>query len=188
MSSEDEVNRFMVHGVAKTDFFVWEKTHNVIREQLRGRIRFLEAQNTQLLEGNNLLQQANTQSQQKNTVLHQANTQLRQKNAELQRDYDACYEKYLEYVQYGKDLDNEIKDLKKELIDKQEWYSKLFRRQENNYQEITTKLEKYKTANTIMYELLEYIQPHSLVNTFQKISATLREVDKLVTPVYLGNT
>jgi DNA repair exonuclease SbcCD ATPase subunit len=174
MSSEDEVNRFMVHGVAKTDYLFWENKQKVSRGELMGSIASLQAQNAQL--------------QQHNAQLQQYNTQLQQNNAVLQRRHDDCYDAYVQYVKYGEDLNNEIREFKKKLIKKQEWYTKVFNQQKYHYNEITAKLEKYKTANDKMYKMLDLIKKISYGDRYQQISDTLDEVDKLVTPVSRVNT
>jgi predicted RNase H-like nuclease (RuvC/YqgF family) len=178
MSSEDEVNRFMVHGVAKTDFFVWENTHKVITEQLRGRIRFLEAQYMQL-------RQANEQLQIYNLQLQHANVNLQHKTLQLEEDNEGVKKEYTKSCDHNLELHNDLIKLNENYRISQNDNQRL----RDDYEDINKILEKYETAGTEMYDLLEDILVESFSRTINsRIHHTLDEVDKLVTPVYRGNT
>jgi hypothetical protein len=63
------------------------------------------------------------------------------------------------------------------------------KREKDNYRDITQKLKKYTIANTEMYNLLDYILQLNFSRTISdRIEYELIKVDKLVKPVYRGDT
>ena len=199
MSSEDEVNRFMVHGVAKTDFFVWENTHDVIKKQLLGRIRGLEAQYTQLRQGNEHLQIYNLQLKHANVNLQHKILELEEDNRQLLGNNEGVKKEYKEQCVYNTLVHNDLIELNEKYRISQNDNQKLnekYRISQNDnqdlkddYEHINKILEKYETASTKMYDLLEDILIANFSRTINsRINHTLDEVDKLVTPVYRGNT
>jgi hypothetical protein len=170
MSSEDEVNRFMVHGVAKTDYFLWENKQKVSRGELTGSIASLRTQNAGLHRYNLQLQQDNVRLQHKILQVEEDNTKLLGNNEGVKIEYKQLHDYTTKlYAEYRVSI-NDIK------------------REKSNYRDITKTIDKYKTANDKMYKLLDFILKMSYGDRYQEISDTLDEVDKLVKPVYRDDT
>jgi hypothetical protein len=176
MSSDDAVNKYMIRGVARTDW-LFGNDHKVIEK----------------------LKQENEAFRHYNATLAQNNATLTEYYHELQSlraKFDECCKSNQTLHVYAtnefnehKGLEAKVKKLQEELVKKQEWYTKVFRQQSDQSEDITQKLKKYTIANTEMYNLLEYILQLNFSRTISdRIASELIEVDKLVKPVYRGDT
>jgi chromosome segregation ATPase len=192
----------MVDGVAKTDYFLWENKQKVSRGELMGSIASLQTQNSQLHLYITQLKQDNVILQHKILQVEEDNTKLLGNNEGVKIEYkqlhDYTTKLYNDFIKLDKDynlskervqtLEQELTKKQKELTQKQECYTNVFDQQQKKYKAIAETLEKYKTAKTLMYDVLEYILSFSSTDTSDKISDTLSKVYKLVTPVYRGDT
>jgi hypothetical protein len=179
MSLDDAVNKYMIRGVARTDWL------------------FGNDKKQKLTQENATLRHYNATLSQDNATLRQDNATLTQYYHELENlraKFDECCKLNETLHVYAtnefnedKGLEAKVKKLQEELVEKQEWYTKVFRQQRDESEDITQKLKKYTIAKTKMYELLERILPLSPPDAYKEIEDTLNEVDKLVRVVYRGN-